>query len=172
MEFYSKNKFEGLLHLVGFIIRIYHDARSPERQNISFHCCSTTIYHTEWTPHPLHPQFHIFNLPQGNKKKSTEPRVPAFITTSFLEHELRPSGFDLRELGCSQVSSLGWPLTVQRNGGARVLQLSGIRNHNAFLRPDMQCEMFDSRVLQHAGPFAAGLLLHKNHCILPTQGSL
>jgi len=30
--FYSKNKFEKLVHLVGFIIRIYHDARSPERQ--------------------------------------------------------------------------------------------------------------------------------------------
>jgi len=33
VEFYSKNKFEKLVHLVGFIIRIYHDARSPERQN-------------------------------------------------------------------------------------------------------------------------------------------
>jgi len=32
VEFYSKNKFEKLAHLVGFIIRIYHDARSPERQ--------------------------------------------------------------------------------------------------------------------------------------------
>jgi len=31
-EFYSKNKFEKLVHLVGFIIRLYHDARSPERQ--------------------------------------------------------------------------------------------------------------------------------------------
>ena len=31
VEFYSKNKFEKLVHLVGFIIRIYHDARSPER---------------------------------------------------------------------------------------------------------------------------------------------
>ena len=30
VEFYSKNKFEELMHLVGFIIRIYHDARSPE----------------------------------------------------------------------------------------------------------------------------------------------
>ena len=30
VEFYSKNKFEKLVHLVGFIIRIYHDARSPE----------------------------------------------------------------------------------------------------------------------------------------------
>ena len=32
VEFYSKNKFEELLYLVGFIIIIYHDARSPERQ--------------------------------------------------------------------------------------------------------------------------------------------
>ena len=32
VEFYSKNKFEKLMHLVGFIIRIYHDARSAERQ--------------------------------------------------------------------------------------------------------------------------------------------
>jgi len=32
VEFYSKNKFEKLVHLVGFIIRIYHDARSPELQ--------------------------------------------------------------------------------------------------------------------------------------------
>ena len=32
VQFYSKNKFEKLVHLVGFIIRIYHDARSAERQ--------------------------------------------------------------------------------------------------------------------------------------------
>ena len=32
VDFYSKNKFENLVHWVGFIIRIYHDARSPERQ--------------------------------------------------------------------------------------------------------------------------------------------
>ena len=32
VEFYSKNKFRKLVHLVGFIIRIYHDGRSPERQ--------------------------------------------------------------------------------------------------------------------------------------------
>jgi len=31
-EFYSKNKFEKLMYLVSFIIRIYHDARSSERQ--------------------------------------------------------------------------------------------------------------------------------------------
>jgi len=32
VEFYSKNKFEKLVHLVGFIIRIYHDARSYEHR--------------------------------------------------------------------------------------------------------------------------------------------
>jgi len=30
-EVYSKNKFEILFHLVGFIIRINQEARSPER---------------------------------------------------------------------------------------------------------------------------------------------
>ena len=38
VEFYSKNKFEKLVHLVGFIIRICHDARSPERQTIPLLC--------------------------------------------------------------------------------------------------------------------------------------
>jgi len=32
VEFYSKNKFEKLVHLFGFVIIIYHDAQSPERQ--------------------------------------------------------------------------------------------------------------------------------------------
>jgi len=32
VEVYSKNKFEKLVNTVGFIVRIYHDARSPERQ--------------------------------------------------------------------------------------------------------------------------------------------
>jgi hypothetical protein len=36
VEFYSKNKFEKLVHLVGFIIRICHDARSAERQTPGF----------------------------------------------------------------------------------------------------------------------------------------
>jgi len=34
VEFYSKNKFYKLVHLVGFITRIYHDALSPERQTV------------------------------------------------------------------------------------------------------------------------------------------
>jgi len=33
VEFYSKNKFEKLVHLAGFVIRIYHDARALDRQN-------------------------------------------------------------------------------------------------------------------------------------------
>jgi len=37
-EFYSKKKFEKLMHLVGFIIRIYRDARSPERQMYMSSC--------------------------------------------------------------------------------------------------------------------------------------
>ena len=36
VEFYSKNKFEKLVHLVGFNIRLYHHARSPERQTIRY----------------------------------------------------------------------------------------------------------------------------------------
>ena len=32
VEFYPKNKFEKLVHLVGFIIGIYRDARSPEHR--------------------------------------------------------------------------------------------------------------------------------------------
>ena len=32
VEFHSKNKFEKLVHVVGFITQIYHDARSHERQ--------------------------------------------------------------------------------------------------------------------------------------------
>ena len=33
VEFYSKNKFEKLVHLVGYIIRNYHYAQSIERQD-------------------------------------------------------------------------------------------------------------------------------------------
>jgi len=32
VEFYSKNKLQKLVYLIGFIIIIYHDALSPERQ--------------------------------------------------------------------------------------------------------------------------------------------
>jgi len=47
---YSKNKFEKLVHLVGFIVRVYHDARSSECQTRKLHLivsvfCSVT---KEW----------------------------------------------------------------------------------------------------------------------------
>jgi len=56
VEFYSKNKFEKLVYLVGFIIRIYHDSRWPERHyitmnghmNVTISRCTvtwTSIYH-------------------------------------------------------------------------------------------------------------------------------
>jgi len=35
VQFYFKNKFEELVYPVGFIITIYHDTRSPERQKSS-----------------------------------------------------------------------------------------------------------------------------------------
>ena len=44
VEFHSKNNFEKLVHLVDFIIRIYKDARSPERQN---HVISQLFYHLQ-----------------------------------------------------------------------------------------------------------------------------
>ena len=41
VEFISINKFEKLVHSVGSIIRIFHDARSPERQKILTECYLT-----------------------------------------------------------------------------------------------------------------------------------
>jgi len=34
VEFYSKNKFEKLVHLLAFIVRIYHNAWSSEHQTV------------------------------------------------------------------------------------------------------------------------------------------
>jgi hypothetical protein len=44
VEFYSKNKFEKLVHLVGFIIRIYHDARFSECQIRGFELVTVKVY--------------------------------------------------------------------------------------------------------------------------------
>jgi len=48
VEFYYKNKFEKLVHLVGFVIRIYNDARSPERQIKKSHVWRNILI---WFPH-------------------------------------------------------------------------------------------------------------------------
>ena len=45
VEFYSKNKFEKLLHIIGFIIRIYHQFHPDPARKLSanlydiIHCC-------------------------------------------------------------------------------------------------------------------------------------
>ena len=46
VEFYSKNKFEKLVHIVGFITRIYHDVLSPECQilNGCFNILSSSLF--------------------------------------------------------------------------------------------------------------------------------
>jgi len=49
VEFYSKNKLEKLVHLVGFIIRIYHDARSPECQILQRHISAWIIVQQDAT---------------------------------------------------------------------------------------------------------------------------
>jgi len=45
VEFYSKNKFEKLVHLGYLIIGIYHDERSPERQKQCRIVCVQTATH-------------------------------------------------------------------------------------------------------------------------------
>jgi hypothetical protein len=71
VEINCKNTFEKLVHLVGFIIRIYHDARSPEHQFITMHGplninlsrCTVT-----WTPiyHDVRSPEHQFIKMQGH----------------------------------------------------------------------------------------------------------
>jgi len=57
VEFYSKNKFEKLLHLFGFIIRIYHAARSSECQiwlwDMTYQARSGMIVVIQQTKKPL-----------------------------------------------------------------------------------------------------------------------
>ena len=44
VQFYSRNEFEKLVHLVGFIIRICHDARSYECQKSIKICYGNSDY--------------------------------------------------------------------------------------------------------------------------------
>jgi hypothetical protein len=54
-EFHSKNKFEKLVHLVGFIIRIYHDARPPERQKLNKTMCQISQSWKQYDSYSLGP---------------------------------------------------------------------------------------------------------------------
>ena len=58
---YSKNKFEKLVYLVGFIIRICHDARSPERQFATMHV-HLNVKFTSMSMQPLVTQFKISRI--------------------------------------------------------------------------------------------------------------
>jgi hypothetical protein len=59
VDFHSKNKFEKLVHLVGFIIGIYHDARAHERQTNFI--ISADIFCTK---------FNVFNMSYFAKEKA------------------------------------------------------------------------------------------------------
>jgi len=56
VQFYSKNKFEKLMYLVGFIIRIYHNARSPRVKLFPPHtvCWPTVIFLLGSVPCHMH----------------------------------------------------------------------------------------------------------------------
>jgi hypothetical protein len=60
VEIYSKNKFEKSVHLVGFIIRIYHDARSPKTSKSYDQSCK---------------QLRIITQGQERKKRPTENKM-------------------------------------------------------------------------------------------------
>ena len=91
VEFYCKNKFEKLVLLVGFIIRIYRDARSPERQ----------LYEIVRI-HVLSSLYWISCCPHADRILTT----PHFITAIF--------GRNLKKLGLLQLScmSLGPPCYI------------------------------------------------------------
>ena len=76
VEFYSKNKFEELVHLVSFIIRICHDAWSPERQTLWILCqfcpenterlgVQTLVGARFSTPIQTGPEVHLFSCTVG-----------------------------------------------------------------------------------------------------------
>ena len=48
VAFYSTNKFGKLTHLVGFIIRIFHDARLHERQILTYSMVQTPSWEANW----------------------------------------------------------------------------------------------------------------------------
>ena len=81
VEFYSKNKLRKLVHLVGFIIRIYHDARSPEHQ--AFITCYSQNVLLNTALHNkiicLHTSYRGFQAtkPHNNSYKETE-RISMF----------------------------------------------------------------------------------------------
>jgi hypothetical protein len=83
VEFHSKNKFEKLMHQVGFIIQIYHDARSYESQ-ISWLCSQSLLVCPT-----LRKENHIFSLSLSLSRRNTlllsNPQLRPDIPNCFLK---------------------------------------------------------------------------------------
>jgi len=106
--FYSKNKFEKLVHLVGFVIRIYHEARSPERQ------ITRTHYHQTGHPHHTvrcgHPTFYTMgtgSFPEVKRPGLDVEHPPTFIADIKDRVELY-----LYYFSGSSLTVLGWILAL------------------------------------------------------------
>ena len=61
-EFYSKNKFEKFVHLIGFIIRIYHYERSSECQIHSRTVLILSFYTSLVLPGDAFPMSHMYYI--------------------------------------------------------------------------------------------------------------
>ena len=98
VEFYSKNKFEKLVHSFVSIIRIYHHARSPERQ-IDPVTVTLIISPTLW--HPMDIRGFLLYFCNGNTSDVTPKRyiwilIPsAFYITVIIKSCSYPFSFSL-----------------------------------------------------------------------------
>ena len=86
------------MHLVCFIIRIYHDAQSPERQFITMQVTWTPIYHDARSPeHQKIPHFYvsfaIYYSPEIITYCIVNTSVKFFVSETHLEmkHASTPS---------------------------------------------------------------------------------
>ena len=90
VKFYSKNKFEKLVHLVGLIIKIYHNARSPERQKTlcTFNqTCAFSNFDVLLTVH-LSVFISVFNqLDAQNLFHNKFYFMPLHVSSTFAHHQ-------------------------------------------------------------------------------------
>jgi len=80
------------VHLVGFIIRIYHDARSPDRQKKCGHLDVPTEHRVNCSEYPLawgvgEPQCQTEQF-VGGKRKRLDPDGNRITTSRLASHSL------------------------------------------------------------------------------------
>jgi hypothetical protein len=79
VEFHSNNKFKKLMHPVGFIIQIYHEARSHERQKLITECLVAVINANKVRCHWISRRFKdaqsSYQLTMSPGNYYTKPRV-------------------------------------------------------------------------------------------------